>query len=276
MRAEEATSRATPEVRRKKFKLILTLGVILAGTIVAFFIPRIPQDPSYHDFIDQRMVFGIPNFWNIVTNVPFVIAGALGLYVCNPNIPQGGLPELQLGYRVFFLGILLVGFGSAYYHYNPSTQTLLWDRLPMTIAFMAFLCIIIGEHISVRSANRLLAPALVVGLGAVTYWYVTETMGVGDLRPYGLVQFLPMVLIPLILVLFPSRLSNSGYIWAVLGAYAASKIAEHQDAAIYHMSGIISGHSVKHLLASFGALLMALALTRRREHAPMYNGHMNL
>ncbi len=269
--AEEAASRAMTEVHRQKAKIIFILGVVLVGIIVMFFIPRIPQDPNYHNFIDQRRLFGIPNFWNIATNIPFIIAGALGLYVCNPNVPHGGLPELGSGYRVFFLGILLVGFGSAYYHFDPSTQTLLWDRLPMTIAFMAFLCVIIGENISVRSANRLLAPALVIGLGAVIYWYVTEAKGVGDLRPYGLVQFLPMALIPLILVFFQSRLSNNGYIWVVLGAYAASKIAEHQDAAVYHISGIISGHSVKHLFASFGALLMVLALTRRSDHGSMSN-----
>lgn len=254
------------EMYGQKSKIVFIVGVVVVGIVAMFFIPRIPQDPSYHDFIDQRRLFGIPNFWNMVTNIPFIIAGALGLYVCSPNVPRGGLPELGSAYRVFFLGILLVGFGSAYYHYKPSTQTLLWDRLPMTIAFMAFLCVIIGENISVRIANRLLAPFLAIGLGAVIYWYVTEAQGVGDLRPYVLVQFLPMVLIPLILVLFRGRLSNNGYIWVVLGAYAASKIAEHGDAIIYHMSGIISGHSVKHLFASFGALLMVMALTRRWEH----------
>jgi hypothetical protein len=264
------------EARRQRVKVIFILGVVLVAMIVMFYIPRIPQDPSYHNFVDQRRLFGIPNFWNIATNIPFIIAGALGLYVCNPNVPHGGIPELGSGYRVFFLGILLVGFGSAYYHYNPSTQTLLWDRLPMTVAFMAFLCVIIGEHISVRVANKLLAPTLMTGLGTVIYWHVTEAMGVGDLRPYGLVQFLPMVLIPLILVLFPSRLSNNGYIWVVLGAYVASKIAEHQDATVYHISGIISGHSVKHLFASSGALLMVLALIRRRERISMYNRHVKL
>ncbi len=271
IRTEEATSLGMTEVRRHKAKIIFILGVVLVGTIVMFFIPRISQDPNYHNFIDQRRLFGIPNFWNIMTNIPFIIAGALGLHVCNPNVPRGGLPELGSGYRMLFVGILLVGFGSAYYHYNPSTQTLLWDRLPMTIAFMAFLCVIVGEHISIHGANRLLAPALVIGLGAVIYWYVTEAKGVGDLRPYGLVQFLPMVLIPLILILFQSRLSNNGYIWVVLGAYAASKVAEHQDVAVYHITGIISGHSVKHLFASFGALLMVLALTRRGERGATSN-----
>ncbi len=266
MRVESATSRTTHAVRRQKAKAILLVGVVLMGIIAMLFFPRVPQDPSYHDFIDQRRLFGIPNFWNVVTNLPFIIAGAMGLYVCNASVPRGGIPELGSGYRVCFLGILLVGFGSAYYHYNPSTQTLVWDRLPMTITFMAFLCVIVGENISVRTANRLLVPALMVGLGAVIYWHITEARGVGDLRPYGLVQFLPLVLIPLILAMFQSKLSKSGYIWVVLGAYVASKIAEHYDAAVFHTSGVISGHSVKHLLASLGALVMVLALTRRREH----------
>ena len=36
---------------------------------------------------------------------------------------------------VLFLGILLTGFGSAYYHLEPNDQTLFWDRLPMAISF---------------------------------------------------------------------------------------------------------------------------------------------
>jgi hypothetical protein len=106
---------------------------------------------------------------------------------------------------------------------------------------------------------------LVTGLIAVTYWFVTEAKGVGDLRLYAVVQFLPMVLIPLILVMFRSRFASSGYIWVALAAYAAAKVVEHQDAAIFHLSGIISGHSLKHLLASLGALIMVAALSRRRE-----------
>lgn len=265
MPAQEVPIRGHSELRWRKAKLAFLLIIVLLCLIVMFFIPRIPQDPSYHVFVDQRRLFGITNFWNIVTNIPFIVAGSLGLYVCQPNLPRGGLSELSSAYRVFFFGILLVGFGSSYYHHDPSTHTLLWDRLPMTIAFMAFLCIVVGENISVRAANRLLAPALVTGLIAVTYWFVTEAKGAGDLRLYGIVQFLPMVLIPLILLLFRSRFSNNGYLWAVLAAYAAAKIAEHQDAAIYHLSGMISGHSLKHLLASLGALIMVAALTSRRE-----------
>ncbi len=251
--------------RRVDARLIVILVVVLVAIVAMFFVPRIAQDPSYHHFVDQRRIFGINNFWNVATNIPFIVAGTLGLYILQPRMPDGGLPELKSAYRIFFFGILLVGFGSAYYHLNPSTHTLLWDRLPMTVAFMAFLSAMVGEHISIRAGNRLLAPVLVIGLCSVVYWYVTEAKGVGDLRPYGLVQFLPMVLIPIILVLYSSRFTKGGYIWLILGAYAASKIAEQYDSAVFQILGFISGHSVKHLFASLGALLMVLALVKRRR-----------
>jgi hypothetical protein len=96
------------------------------------------------------------------------------------------------------------------------------------------------------------------------YWHLTELAGRGDLRPYVLVQFLPMVLLPLILLRYPSRLNGTGYLWAVLAAYALAKGAEAADESIFAFTGFISGHSVKHLLAAAGGMAFLAALQRRR------------
>ena len=175
----------------------------------------------------------------------------------------GGLPGLGRVYRVFFLGLLLVGAGSAAYHLQPSNMTLVWDRLPMSLSFMAFFCAMVGERISVAAGRRLFVPLLVAGLLSVVYWYLTEQRGGGDLRPYVLVQFLPLLLVP-VMLLFRSPLNGSAWLWAMLLAYAASKAAEMGDAAVLELTGVLSGHTLKHLLAALGGLLFLGALLMRR------------
>src|SRR3984957_8411077 len=57
-------------------------GVIFVGpmavSLVALLLP-LPRDQGYHDFADQRILLGVPNFWNVVSNIPFIVIGALGL-----------------------------------------------------------------------------------------------------------------------------------------------------------------------------------------------------
>ncbi len=56
------------------------LGIVaLAGVAAAFLFSPIPQDSAYHEFTDQRTFFGIPNFCNVFSNLPFVLVGAFGL-----------------------------------------------------------------------------------------------------------------------------------------------------------------------------------------------------
>ena len=249
--------------RHRDLKRIIILGVALLAIVIAFLVPPIPQDPSYHNFADQRRILGIPHYWNVVSNLPFLAIGLLGLQLVVRGPVTGGLSELRSGYLLFFLGVLLIGCGSIYYHLSPSNRTLIWDRLPMTISFMAFFSVIVGENISDTLGRRILWPLLLVGIISVVYWNITEARGNGDLRPYALVQFLPMLLIPVILILFRPSLSETGYIWAVLGAYAVSKVAELHDEAAFRFLGVLSGHSLKHLFAALGTYFFLLALKRR-------------
>ncbi len=240
------------------------LAIIVVVMIAVFSIDPIAQQPGYHQFADQRRMFGIANFFNVLSNIPFVIIGVMGMRLVALHQATGGLAELRPMYLTFFIGVFLTGFGSMYYHYQPGNQTLLWDRLPMTIAFMALFSAIVGEYISARLAGKLFAPLLLFGAASVIYWYLTEQAGHGDLRPYALVQFLPVLLIPLILWLFESKLNHDRYIWGIVGAYTASKLMELFDAGLYSVFGLLSGHSLKHLTAAFGTLIFYWALKRRR------------
>jgi hypothetical protein len=95
---------------------------------------------------------------------------------------------------------------------------------------------------------------------SVFYWHITELNGRGDLRLYALVQFLPMILIPVILWLFKDDGERNKYYWGMIAAYALSKAAEFFDAGLYDMLGVISGHTVKHLLAAVAPYIFYRAL----------------
>lgn len=249
-------------------KSVLTIIVILSAVIAAsvfLYIPAIPQDIGSHNFADQRKFFEIPHFSNVVTNLPFLVIGSMGTRLVALNRFPGGLPELHTAYALFFIGIFLTGLGSAYYHLNPNNETLVWDRLPMTISFMAFFAIVIGENIAIETGNRLIYPLVIAGMLSVVYWYRGELHQQGDLRFYGLVQFMPMLLIPLILITGRSRFVNNGYLWGLLGAYAAAKLAEYGDHALYRQSVFLSGHSFKHLIAAAGVWFFLLGLKKRQR-----------
>ena len=238
--------------------LLSICGVAVAGV---FALPPMPQNPAYHRFADTTTVLGIPNGLNVLSNLAFVLVGGWGLgQVWRYRKAIGAVTAPLL----FYAGIVLTGFGSGYYHLAPRNETLLWDRLPMALAFMAFLILLIGDYISTAWGRRLLLPFLAAGLGSVWYWHVTEQQGYGDLRPYLLVQFLPMLIIPLILLLYPVKAGRTGKnLWPVLGFYVLAKIAENWDAVIYaDTGGWCSGHTLKHLLAATGSAWVVKYLHR--------------
>ena len=244
---------------------LLLISIALSLFVALFFMDPIAQDQAYHQFSDQDMLFTIPNFWNVISNLPFIFVGLVGLRLLFKGTPAGSLAELRMTYLTFFIGLIMTGFGSFYYHWNPNNASLVWDRLPMTISFMAFFTVVLGENISITFAKRLFYPLLAMGIFTVVYWIMTESNGAGDLRPYILVQFLPVTMIPLILWLYPSPFGGQRYIVAVLLAYVLAKLMEHFDHEIHNLLlGIMSGHAIKHVVAALGTYFFYLALKKRR------------
>jgi hypothetical protein len=251
-------------VRKQKLSITALLVVAVVATVVVAMLPAIPQSPGYHSFSDNRTLYGIPNFWNVISNAPFLLVGLLGLREVIAGHFQGGLPRLRIAYGAFFACIALVCFGSGYYHWAPSNATLTWDRLPMAIAFMIFLSIAISEHINERLGLHMLLPLVALGVFSVWYWDYTENLGRGDLRLYALVQFLSLVILAMIFALLKSRFAGNGYLWAMFGGYAAAKLLEELDGRIFSLGGVISGHALKHVAAAGGMYFFVLALKLRR------------
>ena len=238
---------------QKKVKVLVLL--VFIGCIGMTFLKPIAQNINYHLFADVRKFFFVPNFWNVFSNVPFLAIGTYGMVYIISKKKFALELSLQLNYFIFFSGIFLTGIGSAYYHYAPNNSTLVWDRLPMTISFMSFFSIIIGEFITHKKSRLLLFSLLALGITSVYYWNITESEGHGDLRLYIMVQFLPMFLIPVILLLFKPKHYKTKYIWFVLLAYILAKVTETFDHEIYHTLKFISGHSIKHFFASLAPLI---------------------
>ena len=181
--------------------------------------------------------------------------------------PSGPLVEPWEGRAVivFYGGVALTCFGSSYYHLFPSNETLFWDRLPMTFGFMALFAMVIGERLSPSLGRRLLVPLVVSGVASVVYWHLSEKSGQGDLRPYVLVQFFPLVAVPLLLALLRPRYTHSADYFLVIGWYALAKVLEVLDRPIFESSGqLVSGHSLKHLAAAMATYWLLLMLRRRR------------
>jgi hypothetical protein len=247
----------------KTYRPFLLIAISLVVVLGLMLQKPIAQDVLYHNFEDANTYFDISNFWNVVSNLPFFVVGFLGLLQLNK---LKIIALLKPAYFTLFLGVLLVSFGSGYYHLAPNNQTLVWDRLPMTIAFMALFTIIIGEFISVSLAKKLFYPLLILGLASVYYWYSTAQNGVGDLRFYVLIQFLPMLLIPVILLIYPSRFNQLSAYWYLLLAYLLAKVFEHYDMEIHQLLGAgISGHPIKHVVAAIGMYVLLRSYEKRNN-----------
>jgi hypothetical protein len=228
--------------------------------VAALLWPAMPQPLSYHAFADTRAFGIVPNALNVLSNLPFLIAGAWGL---------AQTARTETAYRVFFLGAVLTAFGSAWYHLAPDNARLVWDRLPMTMGFTGLLAAAIGERVSSRLGQRLLWPLLAVGAGTVLYWQFTEALGHGNVVPYAAFQAGSVAAVLILIAGFPDRRFSHGGLLAWAAAfYGLAKLFEAGDMAVFRYSGgVLSGHTLKHLLAA-GAVFAIARQLRLREPLP--------
>jgi hypothetical protein len=235
---------------------ISVLILTAVGSFCFFFSrPLMIQDPVYHQFIDTRYFFGIPNAQDVLSNICFIIVGFLGLTEILKNKKQK-----TASWIIFFVGIVLVAPGSAYYHWSPNNLTLLWDRLPMSIGFMALYIILLSEHISLK-CEKLLPAALIIGFASVLTWIITT-----DLRFYFWIQFSSFITIPMILLLYPSRYTHKKLFGLTLLLYGFAKWAEVKDHAIFELTNnLVSGHTLKHILAAMGIAALWWMVKVRKE-----------
>jgi Ceramidase len=240
-------------MRTKQFsipKLLLWITVIT--TIVIFvFLKPIPQEETYHHFANDNIILGIHNFWNTISNIGFIAVGTIGIYFLRKNIIYNPI------IWTLFMGVFLTGIGSSYYHYTPNNITLVWDRLPMTIVFTSFFALIYSWCFSEKMGFKIWLLSLAMGLYSVFYWQYTEQFLRGDLRLYAIVQFLPILLITIIVATnFKKHTFLLKPILMIVLWYIIAKLLEHFDMYLFETTNFLSGHPIKHLAAAIAAYYM--------------------
>lgn len=232
-----------------------------AGALLLLFIALLANAPirqlaGYHDFADDRTILGIAHFWNLASNAPFLVIGLLGV-----DLVRRLQTTAKLEWTVFFAATALVALGSSYYHWAPSDTTLVWDRVPIGVAFMAFFAALVAEHIDERAGRRILVPAIAFAAAAI-YWF----RATGDLSAWMFAQLGPMLGAALALALFPARHTYRRYLGYALACYAAAKLLELGDRQLMDWTGgFMSGHALKHFAAAAGVGCIYVMLAKRRE-----------
>lgn len=207
------------------------------------FADPIQQSLEYLNFADKRTFFAMKNFGDVFSNLAFCIVGYLGLYSQYKH-------KITKDYiwSLFFIGIFLIGPGSAYFHYAPTVSTLVWDRLPMGVAFLSlFVALLVDIYPLGPYKLRLVFPCLIFGVLSTIHWYLTD-----DLRINIWVQMLPILAALFIPMLFKTKLLHGRYLLNAAFLYLLAKFAEFYDYKIFYLTNFsFSGHTLKHLLAGW-------------------------
>lgn len=244
----------------KKYLILSCLALVL----FVFLVPPLAQDQLYHQFADQQTMLSIPNALNVVSNLAFFIVGLLGLAALL-NQPDKYCDKSVLpSYQLFFIGLMLTFLGSSYYHLDPNNFTMVFDRLGIAISFMALFTALFGELISLRLARKMLLPLEVLGILGVIYWGISEHYMHGDLRFYILTQYLPLALLPIMLIKYKWQYSHQYSCVFILLFYVLAKLTEVYDQPIMELTDVISGHTIKHLLAALSGYWVYWLLKNRQ------------
>jgi hypothetical protein len=233
--------------------------MVMVCTIATVFVAPhpIPQDQNYHHFADTRPFLGIHNFANVASNAVSLLAGLAGLAAL-PRMRKGMTAGEPFGPVVMLcVGAILTAAGSAVYHWNPSDRSLVFDRLAMVIVFAAFLALLMA-HFDISGFRFAFPILLIAGFSSIFCWVY-----LGDLRPYGIFQGFPIILFVLGSFLFPRTHTRHAMIWLVTIGYLLAKVCEVLDQKIYAIGGIVSGHTLKHLLSGMALWITVEWLKRR-------------
>lgn len=228
----------------RRLPLVLVFSLAVAAAIHG----PIAQFSDYHRFADTRAMMGVPNAADVLSNAAFAIVAVFGWRALGRSArPARGF----FGYAVFVAALFLTAIGSAYYHWAPDDARLTWDRLPIALA-CAGLLLAVRDETHAKGNGWPFALLTLAGAGASVAWWRST----GDLRPYLFVQCLPLVLIPLWQAIYAApRADRRAFGWAI-ALYIAAKLAELGDRQIFDLFGVVSGHTLKHLLAAAGATVI--------------------
>src|SRR5690348_7579082 len=101
---------------RPNWRIALLIGLAGIAIVVVWFLPPVGQDGAYHHFGDNREILGLPNFWNVVSNIPFLLVALWGFWSSGQFVESWE----RKAYAVLLGGVTLVAIGSSFYHLHPN------------------------------------------------------------------------------------------------------------------------------------------------------------
>jgi hypothetical protein len=239
--------------------MIITVGI----TVILAVHGRIAQPLHYNEFADASAAFGIHHAADVFSNAGFALVAIWGWMTLRPRRTSDPLRAGWPGYRLFLIGLFLTAFGSGFYHLAPDNARLIWDRLPIALACAGLL---VGVRGDTQPGLKTELEAIILGffaVASVAWWVYTDRSGADDLRPYLLLQGLPLVLIPLWQAIYRAPRADRIAFAAAMGLYVLAKLAEVLDHEIANMFGFVSGHTLKHLIATMATAAVVWGVTRR-------------
>jgi hypothetical protein len=239
------------------------LLIVCAAAIALLLYGPIVQFAHYHAFADQSVMAGLPHAADVLSNLPFLLIAIWGGWHLWPQRDHPALKAGYAGYRLFLIGLFLTAFGSSFYHLAPDNARLVWDRLPIALVCAGLLAAVRAETRPTVNGEWNAVLLGLFAIASVAWWAVTERLGTGDLRPYLLLQAMPLVLIPLWQTIYRApRADRQAFVIALL-LYAIAKVTEIQDHEILSITHVISGHTLKHLLAAMATGVLVSRLIQR-------------
>ena len=241
---------------------IITVGMIVILALHG----RIAHPAHYHDFADNSVAFGIPHAGDVLSNAGFALVAIWGWLTLRPHRASAPLRAGWPGYRLFLTGLLLTAFGSAFYHLAPDNISLIWDMLAIALVCVGLIAGVRGDTLGSNGAVEVTALAL-YAVASVAWWATTDLNGAADLRPYLLLQALALILIPLWQAIHRAPRADRIAFGTAMALYVLAKLAEVFDHEIAAALGFVTGHTLKHLIATAATAAVVWGLTQRFRRA---------
>ena len=249
---------ALNDILAKRIYIVSTVLLIIA----ALWYGKVEQAQSYYLFADDRTFFGIPNGLDVMSNLAIVYPGVIGLmlvYERQKNGHEYRDPIEQTIQYCLFLGMVLTFLGSVWFHLNPNDSTLVWDRLAMTVVMACYCSLIIADRYSIDLAKRIHFPLISIGLLSVIYWEYS-----GDLRPYFFFKMQPVILVAILLVYGKKTYDRAADYIISMSLVLVATLTENIDKIIFDNLDIISGHTMKHIIAGISLWWIMRMIQKRK------------
>jgi hypothetical protein len=256
----------TTSLRQRRLALFPSI-VTVALALAAIASGPLAQPAGFHDFADGSRLLGVPHAGDVLSNAGFLFVGLWGLQRMSARGDWRLRRPGRSGRLLFLISIVLTSVGSAFYHLSPDNARLVWDRLPIALACAGLLAASRAEMN--RHENVLITAGLAaLAIASVIWWRVTDVSGLGDLRPYLLMQVLPLIVIPLWQWIDRAPPAERIAYGVAIALYVVAKICELNDRELHAVLAPISGHTLKHVLATAACSVLVASRSLAAERQP--------